>query len=447
MQHVARYELALSCAILVLIIFESLGIPLCAACFFNRSNESEELIRAREVDGVILAEPKVREKNIQALLHTTKGDALLFLNRYVPVAYGDRVKVKGTFQRPEAFDLFDYPRYLRRQGIHIVSYYPEVAIVAKGGDASLYAMLLRLKGRLRSPILERFGEPHGGLILAMTLGEQWRLTSRFQDVLARSGIIHIASISGLHISMISIGMFMLFIGVGFNRRSAFFVIVPFLILYILLIGFPASAVRSGIMGSMLLFAHFLGRSGKMLYALLLSAFVMLLWDTRWIHDIGFQLSFASLGALILILPGLNRWSDYFLRQYSPSDSIFSRVRQITVPILLASIAVSLALLPLSAYHFGQFSLVAPLTNIMILPLTPLFLGLALWVEISGVLWQPLWFVTEYMVRVAYFFANAPFASVSLTFAGWAIIPYYLLLFGGMYLLNRYFSFTWQDDRD
>lgn len=441
MQQVGKYELTLAFAILLLILLNTLGKPLCVACFFENSGGTSQRLRLNNVVGRIISEPQRHEKNVQALLKTEQGNVLLFADPYTPLAYGDTIAMKGRIRRPEPLGSFDYRAYLARQGIYFVSYYPHISIIKREEASSFQTMLIGFKEYLRRPILAYLPEPHAGLILAMTLGEQWRLSASFQDAFARAGIVHVVSVSGLHISMISIGIFALFIGAGFNRRNSFFILVPFLVCYIFFIGAPASAIRSGIMGGLMLFAYFAGRSAKMLYTLLLAAFFILLWDVRWVDDIGFQLSFASFVGLILVLPELNKWASYLETMYVMPHASLERIQEIIMPIILASFAVSLVLLPLLAYHFGRFSLVAPLANIFILPLTPLFLAFAFFVEITGFLWQPLWLITEYFVRTGFFFANLPFASFSLTFPAWAIVPYYGLLFGALYVINYRSSFA------
>lgn len=444
MEQVGKYEIIFSLAIVFLLLLNSLGKPFCAACFFEGPAViPEEILLAKEVVGRIISEPQRHEKNIQALLKTEQGNVLLSMAPYAPVAYGDKVRIKGRIRRPEAFGSFDYPAYLARQGIYLVSYYPKITMIAREDRPSFQKMVIAFKERLRRPILVHLPEPHAGLVLAMTLGEQWRLSSSFQNSFARAGIVHVVSVSGLHITMISMGIFFLLVMIGFNRRSSFFVLIPFLACYIFLIGFSASAIRSGIMGGLTLFAYFSGRSAKMLYTLLLAALCILLWDVRWAGDIGFQLSFASFFGLILVLPELTKWSSYLGKMYTLPYPFLVRAQKIAIPIILASFAVSLILLPLLAYHFGHFSLVAPLANILILPLTPFFLGLAFFVEISGLLWQPLWLVTEYFVRTGFFFADLPFASLSLAFPAWAIAPYYVVLFGALYMVNYCSPFAWR----
>jgi len=443
MEQVGKYEVMLFLAIIALLLLNSLGKPLCAACFFENRTISEELLHAKEVVGTIISEPQRHEKNIQALLETKQGKVLLSVDPYTFLAYGDRVSIRGRIQRPEAFGSFDYPAYLARQGIYIVSYYPKITVLAREDRPSFQTIVVAFKERLRRPILAYLPEPHAGLVLAMTLGEQWRLPASFQDAFARAGIVHVVSVSGLHITMISMGIFFLLIVAGFNRRSSFFILIPFLVCYIFLIGSSASAIRSGIMGGLTLLAYFSGRSAKMLYTLLLAALCILLWDVRWAGDIGFQLSFASFFGLILVLPELTKWANYLDQMYTLPYPFLVRAQKMAMPIILASLAVSLILLPLLAYHFGHFSLVAPLANILILPLTPLFLGLAFFVEISGLLWQPLWLITEYFVRTGFFFADLPFASLSLTFPSWAIVPYYALLLGVLFFINHYSFLAWR----
>lgn len=394
-----RHEYILIALILFLIFLTFINKPLCAVCFFGEPvTEFIERPKGYTFEGIVAAEPEKREKNIKVTIDTKEGAFLLFLNRYEDISYGDFIRVQGEVVKPEIFGTFDYPAYLLRQGIQGVSYYPKVTLVERGRGSPFWAFLYQIKDWMRAPILKGLPEPHASLILAMTLGEDWRISPEFRESLSRSGTAHIASISGLHMTIIIAISFILFILIGFTRPLATIATFLLISLYILLVGFPASAIRSGIMGMLLLGAYVLGRMNRFFYSLLLAAFFMLLWDIAFLFDVGFQLSFSAMAALALL--------------YEPLRKKFYQLpwlkEHVLLDIFIASFAITLVISPILFYHFGIVSFISPLANMAILPLMPFTMALAFLAEVTGLFITPLWLLLEYNVKVITFFGFLSF---------------------------------------
>ena len=427
--QIGFYECLLIGGILCLLFLYSIGKPLCAVCFFNSQQQEKFLSGAFQGEGVVIAEPETAPHYQRVTVESEHQHILVLLNRNVEIAYGDRIRIKGIAREPTNKGAFDYQAYLAQKGIRAIFYYPSVTITGKTRPSLVNSFFYAIKAHLRTPILKNLPEPHAGLILAMTLGDTSRISPEFYDALVSAGIIHIVSISGLHIAIIVSTLFYLLILVGFYRKTATLVALPIIAFYIALVGSPAPAIRSGIMAMLVLLGYVSGRAQRSLYILLLAALGMLLWNVQWFFDISFQLSFAALAGLILVYPEIQKWFTRF------SDNFIK-------DILIGSLAVELTLFPLIAHSFGRVSLVSPFINILILPVSAFWLILSLFVEITGFLWQPLSFLTDCIVRVVLFFGDSRFSSISFTpLPFWFIIVYYIVLLGGLYLVNYVFRST------
>ncbi len=394
--RVGRHEKVILLLIVLLIVLDFANKPLCAVCFFGP--ETDEFIEHPKeyiFEGLVGSEPERREKNIKVTLKTREGNILLFLNRYEDISYGDFISVEGEIVKPEVLGTFNYPAYLLRQGIQGVSYYPKITLIEKHRGSFFWAFLYSIKDWMRTPILEGLGEPHASLILAMTVGDDWRISPEFRELLSRSGTAHISSISGLHMTIIIAISFIIFILIGFSRPIATIATFFFISFYILLVGFPASAIRSGIMGMLLLAAYLLGRLNRFFYSLLLAAFFMLLWDINYFFDVGFQLSFSAMAALALLYQPLRK--KFYQLPRLKEHFLFD--------IFIASLAITIIISPILFYHFGTISVVSPIANMAILPVMPLTMMLAFAAEVTGFFITPLWFALEYNVRVISFFGS------------------------------------------
>lgn len=391
-----RYELLLIFLISVLMFLDSFNMPLCAVCFFGEKpsfiSEKEEM----SFEGVIATEPQIRYKNQHAIMRQGYRNILIIINRYQKLSYGDKVVVRGEISIPKNIGSFDYQGYLARRGIRGLMFYPKVEKL-ESQRLEVRKFIYLLKDRLRGPILTGLPEPHASYLLAMTVGDDWRIPPSFRQALINSGTIHIVSISGLHMSIIAIVLFILFILLGFTRMTATFATFIVLIFYIGMVGNPSAAIRSGIMSMIFLGGYLLGKVNRLFYALLLAAFFMLLWDIKYIYDIGFELSFGAMTGLAIFYPQFRKRFYKIPYLNNKEHTLFD--------IFVASIAVSVMIFPILAYHFGRISWISPIANVFILPFMPPTMILGFLAEITGFFIQPLWLLLEYQVRMISLFGS------------------------------------------
>jgi competence protein ComEC len=252
------------------------------------------------------------------------------------------------------------------------------AIVAHGRG------LLAALDRWRQAAAERFEQAlpaeRAAVAKAIALGDDAGIEREQRDAWARAGTAHIVAISGLHLAFIAGLVLLLLRGVlawlpgaaeRFSvRRVAALGTVPVVILYCLATGAPPSAVRSTIMAVAFLVGLAVHRPSSGANALGLAGAGILLCDPTSLYDVGFLLSFAAVAALLLA-PRL-----------PPATTIAARLRRYLLVTVVTSFAASAATAPITAYVFGQVSIVAPLSNLVAVPLgagvvTPLALAFAL----------------------------------------------------------------------
>jgi len=220
--------------------------------------------------------------------------------------------------------------------------------------------------------IDRYFAGDAGLVRALLIADTKDLDPEIRDRYAAAGIVHMLSISGLHVAIVSGAMLLLLQAARLPAAAARWAGLSLVLLYVLIIGAPPPAVRSAVMIGARAVSLALQRNTSPWAALAWGGGIPLLYQPRTAVDLGWQLSVSGFAALIAgrdvaerVLPrSLDGW-----RRKIASE-------------LTVSVVASFATAPLVAWHFGRVSLVAPFANIaagpVIAVLQPtLFLGLAL----------------------------------------------------------------------
>ncbi|MCX6798409.1 MAG: ComEC/Rec2 family competence protein [Candidatus Falkowbacteria bacterium] len=403
----------ISLIIIVFIFCLSLETPAAMGQAQNLNNKNTAL------QGLIISEPESAQANQSFILNTSQGKVLVYANLYPEYSYGDILEGNCVLKVPEAFNGFDYARYLAKDHIYLICYYPSFKKI--GFKASFFRNLFHFKSLLTIKINSALPEPEAGLASALILGYKKTLDKTDNDNFSRVGLSHIIAISGSHITIISAIILDFFLLLGLSRRRSFYFSIIFLIFYVVLTGLQASALRSTIMGILVLWAYQSGRLANLLNILLISAAIMLIFQPNLLRaDLGFQLSFAAVLGIIYIYPPLNKrleaWSLKFKtkKYYSSWKNILNT--------LSLTLACQLATAPILISSFGRLSLIAPLSNILVLWTFPfLMIGLISALFLSFIIpgLNLVWFYPNYLLLkfifiVVNLLATVPGAAIQLS---------------------------------
>lgn len=201
-----------------------------------------------------------------------------------------------------------------------------------------------------------FGDD-AGLARALLIADQREIPTQMRDRYAAAGLVHMLSISGLHVAVIASAMELLFQVARVSRRAA--LVAAFLStgLYVAIIGAPAPAVRAAAMLGVTMAARMAQRPTSPWAALAIGAFAPLV-DPRTVLDLGYQLSVLGMCGLIAGRTVTRRhlamrWTGWRLHVAGE---------------LVVSVVACAVTAPLVAYTFGRISLIAPLTNLIAAPL-------------------------------------------------------------------------------
>jgi competence protein ComEC len=370
-----------------------------------------------------------------------KGKVLVSSRPQPQYNLGDFLKVSGKWQKPGIIEDFDYGLYLKRYGITAVSYYPNIKKINIPEKSFFAKNFFIAINNLKSKVADQFdfylSLESSAILKAMLLGDKTFLSLELREKFSRAGISHIIAISGMHISLLSSLFLSFLLFSGLSRRQSFYGSILFLAFYLALIGAPASACRASLMGFLSFLEVYMGRAGNLVNVLFFSGiFLLLLNPLLLFGDLGFQLSFLAVLGIIYLHP---------IVKEILSLKIFKiiKINEAIVDILSITISVQLIAGPILISSFKQFSLIAPISNLLVVWLLPFIISfsiVAIFLSfIIPFLGQLLYLLIDLIIKYILFIGssvnNIPGAFVDIN--NWSIyfsIIYYLILF---YLIKKY----------
>ncbi|OPY57040.1 MAG: ComEC family competence protein [Pelotomaculum sp. PtaU1.Bin035] len=377
--------------------------------------------------GQVVAEPDVREDKVFYLLQAREllqggerraaaGAVRLQLKESNRVfGYGDVLSVSGLLARPELPGNpggFNYRTYLERQGISVVLMARGEKAVEKIGDNLANPLLniaLRLKQKLSSIAVTSLTPSHASVLNGIVFGTQGLIDKETRQAFTETGIVHILSVSGLHIGLVMGGMAGLLRLLKLPPVLTAPLITPVLAFYALMTGINPAVLRATVMALFLLWAHHLGRDRDWPTTMALAALVILLWNPLQIYHPGFQLSFAATWGILYLGPVFSKAVAGFLKGLPAGFPSF--VSQA----LATPLAAQMATVPLVAWYYNLFSPVSIPANLVAVPLVGLIMLFGVFATVSGLVWLPLaglinlgnGVVLSLFTQVVSFFQNLP----------------------------------------
>ncbi len=391
-----------------------------------------------------LETPRMGDKSVKALAMVVRedGDTLggrlsgacyLYIANCVEaenLSIGDRItfttKLKNPKNAGNPYE-FDNEQYLYIKGVTGTVYLP---IYSWKKDGTV-APTLRMRAlALREKVVrlyERcgFGNDVKSILSALTIGDKSELTREIKETYSSVGASHVLALSGLHI-----GIFYMILATllpAWRSRRIYTVLREMLIIAIIwcfafVAGLSPSIVRAAILFTLFSLGRCVRRDGSSLNALAFAAIVILIFSPRSLFDVSFQLSFAAVLSIILLLPPM--------RLKLACDK-HGRVYNYAADILLVSLVAQVGTLPLIWYYFGAFPLYFLFANIIVVPSSFLIMSMAvlLWLTnkiallgsgVAGILGV----ITEQMNNLLRIIESLPYAKITLPYidavAAWGV---------------------------
>src|SRR3989344_2985346 len=359
--------------------------------------------------GIIVEEPEMKEASTRYVLGKIKmGDSglrgrMLVTARFYPeYRYGDLLEIECKLKKPEPFKGFEYDKYLSRYGIYSICSFPKIALLEQSKGNAVRAMLLDFKKYFTSRLEKILPATPAALAAGLLTGERSGIPEELKDKFSITGLSHILAVSGFNITIIGWAIYWVSARAPFmNRKRAFWLSLGIIFCFVMIAGFEASIIRAAIMGSLLLIAEQAGRRRSGLNLLLIAAACMLLFNPK-----------------------------YFL--WMPKTLELRKT-------FAATLSAQIMTLPIIASSFGIVSLIAPLTNIIVLPLIPYIMlfvliagiGAVIFIKLGAVLSLVPLILIWYVIFVARFFSSIPFAALEMQ-SYWVIWIGFAVILSGIF---------------
>ncbi|MBZ9632165.1 ComEC family competence protein [Salegentibacter sp. LM13S] len=215
------------------------------------------------------------------------------------------------------------------------------------------------------------------IMQALLLGQRQEISREIYEEYAAAGAIHILAVSGLHVGIILLILNWLFKPLNYFKNG---LIVKTLLLISLMWGFAVlaglspSVVRAVTMFSFIAIGMQMRRKTSVLNSLFISLFILLLINPYFIFQVGFQLSYLAVFAIVTIQPKLFKlWQPRF------------KITKYFWGLMSVSIAAQIGVLPLSLFYFHQFPGLFFLSNLVVLPVLGIILGLGILIILLALL--------------------------------------------------------------
>jgi competence protein ComEC len=303
---------------------------------------------------------------------------------------------------------FDERSWLRRHGIHVVLRADSWRITGRRGGLGRVADDVRQ--RLQISVARGLAGERAAVLEGVVLGEDRGLSEGLRQRFRAAGLYHLLAVSGQNVALVAGGVLWLVWLIGASRLVGQIAALTAISAYVLAVGAQPSVIRAGVAGALGSLAWLTACAADRWHLLLVGAIVLLAWNPYTLLDAGFQLSFAAVIAIFVLVPRF----EHFLEGYP-----LGRPLRLVVA---TSAACGLATAPVAWFHFHSLQLLTVPANVLAAPVVVPLLGLALASAAvapvsssaaAALAWLNGW-CAAYLIAAARFVGGLPFAQISST---------------------------------
>ncbi|PKM96218.1 MAG: DNA internalization-related competence protein ComEC/Rec2 [Firmicutes bacterium HGW-Firmicutes-1] len=293
-----------------------------------------------------------------------------------PYKVGDRIQVMGNMQsflqktNPGAFDA---RQYYYADKIYFTVYASNIKLLNRGKyDAD--RILNNFRVRLESQVNKLFPSNEASIMNTMLLGSKGILNDSTKELYQVAGISHLLAISGLHVSIIGMGLFQLLKNFIKSQRTCGIICIVILWLYCVLTGGSTSTLRATIMLTLMLLTIFFNESYEAVSALFIAGTMIVVVNPYQLLDVGFLLSFAAVYGILSLTPILNT-------RYNSNNNML-------INMLFVTLGASLFTYPILAWFFYKLSIYSIIVNLFIVPVSTILIAFGILAILVSFIWLP-----------------------------------------------------------
>lgn len=323
--------------------------------FYGKIYEGKQDVIARVTDvindgdyycNIVLDDCFIGEEKSKNIILSVKKDL------DITIKNGDILSFNAYVNRVRLFELGKFNSYyLRNKTAYEVSINSSNLTTVTSGNIKFDE---KVRKRIKDILHLNMSEESAGVAFAALTGDKTSLDSEVKNNFREAGIIHLLTVSGLHITFL-IGLLSFVLRkCKVNKYVNFALIFAFLGFYCYICGFTPSVLRASIMGLILILAPILGKEYDRLTTLSVAGFLILLISPLSAFDLGFLMSFGSVGTIFMLTPPLEKIFKKFMPKYFAGA-------------FAVSLSASLGVFPFYTYIGQDLNLLSVLTNVLIIP--------------------------------------------------------------------------------
>ncbi|MFO7444829.1 MAG: DNA internalization-related competence protein ComEC/Rec2 [Ignavibacteriaceae bacterium] len=334
-----------------------------------------ELLREKEIvfecqtDSVSIGSYTIQNK--VKLICKLRDDKYKLTSIYPSIYPGNIISIKGTYYKGRDErnpGEFDYNKYLNEKGISgiLISYDVEEFKITDNNRDLFKGIIFDGRKYLDYQIHRLHNSQTSALLKGLILADRTEIDYETRTNFVNSGVIHVLAVSGLHVGYIAVIFIFLFGRLNPYLRSSF--TIGGVLLFMLITGVPPSVFRATVMAVVIIISFLSNRSTNIFNSLALAALIILLLNPGELFNPGFQLSFSAVLSIAVIYP-------MFQKEISALEIKPQWIKAILL-FALISLSVQIGTLPFTLIYFNKLSLAALFTNLLVIPLIGVILGIA-----------------------------------------------------------------------
>ncbi|WP_339875853.1 ComEC/Rec2 family competence protein [Olleya marilimosa] len=346
-------------------------------------------------------------------------------------------------KKPLNPDQFSYKDYLEKQQVHYQLYADHTNLLQlQNKTHTLFGYAAKLRSHINSKLNPyQYTNDQLSIINALILGQRQNITKEVYDNYTNAGAIHILAVSGLHVGIILLILNLVFKPVERLKNGKFYktlILVILLWTYALIAGGSASIIRATTMFSIVAIGINIKRPTNIYNTLAVSVFILLLIKPNFLFDVGFQLSYAAVIAIVSFQPIIEKL-------WTPKYKIVTLLWQT----LTVTVSAQFGIIPISLYYFHQFPSLFWLSNLIVIPFLSIILGLGLLVITLALFGLPKTLLSDAFGMVinwmnsffGWISSQEDFLIIDIPFTIAQVIVSYIFIFC-LYVLYHHKSYRW-----
>jgi competence protein ComEC len=349
----------------------------------------ELLVKMDTFAGMQTPSAKAQKESAPSSINPEQSRGMDFVQE---LNYGENLTLIGNLNRVRNFNNArgSYQNFLERQGIYLIMPIKNLRQIIRRngfGGSKLIANCLWLRSHLERAISRYLPILPASILSAMVLGQKRNIPWLINNSMVKSGTVHILVVSGFNVGIVAFIANLLFKILRFPRKTRIILTAICLLTYCLITGASNPVIRATVMGLVLLAAYLLKREPDIYNSLVCAALFILVINPQQLFDIGFQLSFISVLAIIYLYPRFKSWVRL--------DSCRIKILKFIGESCLVSLSAWLGTLVIIALNFRIISTVTVLANILIVPLATLITLCGFVLVLAGMIYPALAYLVSF----------------------------------------------------